>query len=128
MNLLALQIVATVLALVANGFLIFKKKVGWLLSAVTIVFFIIINYRVGLYIIIIPCVISLVVSLAGWFKWKKDVGIKELRAENEALKEEKSKLSNNIREMGNEIGPLKNKIRRLENKSPIRRHRHYIKR
>lgn len=116
MNLLALQIVATILALIGGVFLIFKKKVGWLLSVVTIFFFIVINYRAGLYVLIIPCVFSLGVSSAGWFKWRKDVGIKELRAENEALKEEKSKLSNSIREMGNTIVPLKNKIRRLENK------------
>jgi len=115
MNFIILQIVATILALIGSGFLIFKRKVGWLLSAVTIIFFIVINYSAGLYVLIIPCVVSLGISLAGWFKWRESEEDK-LRAENKDLKEEKSKLSNKVREMGNTIAPLRNKIRRLENK------------
>lgn len=115
MNFLALQIIATILALISSGFLIFKRKVGWLLSAVTIALFIIINYHAKLYVLIVPCVVSLGISLAGWIKWGESEEDK-LRAENKDLREEKSKLSNKVREMGNEIVPLKNKIRRLENK------------
>lgn len=115
MNFLILQIVTTILALIANGFLIFKKRMGWLLGAVTIVLFIIINYHAKLYVMIIPCVASLGIGLAGWIKWRGSEEDK-LRTENEALKEEKAKLSNKVREMGNTIVPLKNKIRRLENK------------
>jgi len=72
MRFIELQIIATALSLIGGVLLIFKKKDGWVLSALAVVIFAAMNYKVGLYILIIPCVFSVAITLAGWFKWRKD--------------------------------------------------------
>jgi len=69
---LGLQIVVMVLGLIGTCCLILKKKTGWALGAITILLLILINYLANLYILIIPCVASLALSIVGYVKWKKE--------------------------------------------------------
>lgn len=72
MQYVELQIIGTALLLTGSLCHVFKKKIGWLLLVPAMVCFIIINYLVGLYVVIIPCVVSIITAVIGYLKWRKD--------------------------------------------------------
>jgi len=72
MRFIELQIIAMILALVSATLLVFKKKNGWLLQVVVATLFLILNYKAELYFLAVPCIFSGIVSLCGWFKWRRD--------------------------------------------------------
>lgn len=77
MQYIGLQIIATVLTLTGSVCHIFKKKIGWLFLIPGMIGFIILNYLVGLYIATIPCVVTIIISVIGYLKWKKDEKIRK---------------------------------------------------
>ena len=72
MKLLWLQILIAVIALTGTTFLIFKKKVGWVFGMASLLCIILLNYLVDLYVLIIPCTVSLVFNIVGYAKWRKE--------------------------------------------------------
>lgn len=69
MNLIEFQILASICSIIGVSFLVFKKRVGWLFNIGTMSFFILINYSIGLWILIIPTSLALVIAISGWLRW-----------------------------------------------------------
>jgi len=69
---LELQIAATVAFLIGETLLIFKKKFGWVLRQIGLIFLVAIYLVTDLQLMIIPTVASMIVGLSAYLKWRKD--------------------------------------------------------
>jgi hypothetical protein len=69
---LELQIAATIAFLVGEFLLIFKRKFGWVLRQVGLIFLVAIYLSTDLRLMIIPTVASMIVGLSAYLKWRKD--------------------------------------------------------
>lgn len=69
---LELQIAATVAFLIGETLLIFKKKFGWVLRQVGLIFLVAIYLLTDLRLMIIPTIASMIVGLSAYLKWRKD--------------------------------------------------------
>jgi len=69
---LELQIAATAAFLVGETLLIFKKKFGWVLRQVGLIFLVAIYLLTDLRLMIIPTAASMIVGLSAYLKWRKD--------------------------------------------------------
>lgn len=69
---LTLQILATVAFLVGETLLVFKKKFGWILRQIGLIFLVAIYLLADLRLMIIPTIASMIVGLSAYLKWRKD--------------------------------------------------------
>jgi len=69
---LELQIAATAAFLVGETLLIFKKKFGWVLRQIGLIFLVAIYLLTDLRLMIIPTVASMIVGLSAYLKWRRD--------------------------------------------------------
>lgn len=76
---LELQIAATVAFLVGETLLIFKKKFGWILRQIGLIFLVAIYLLTDLRLMIIPTVASMIVGLFAYLKWRKDDKKKQVK-------------------------------------------------
>lgn len=72
MEYLEIQIAATVAFLIGETLLIFKKKFGWVLRQVGLVFLVALYLVADLRLMIVPTVASMIVGLSAYLKWRKD--------------------------------------------------------
>lgn len=73
---LTLQIAATAAFLVGETLLIFKKKFGWVLRQIGLIFLVALYLVTDLRLMIVPTVTSMIVGLSAYLKWRKDDKIK----------------------------------------------------
>ena len=76
MEYLEIQIAATVAFLIGETLLIFKKKFGWVLRQVGLIFLVALYLVTDLRLMIVPTVASMIVGLSAYLKWRKDDKIK----------------------------------------------------
>ena len=69
---LEIQIAATVAFLTGETLLIFKKKFGWVLRQVGLIFLVAIYLVTDLRLMIVPTITSMIVGLSAYLKWRKD--------------------------------------------------------
>jgi len=67
-----LQTAATVAFLIGESLLIFKRKFGWALRQIGLVFLVTIYLLTDLRLMIIPTVASMIIGLSAYLKWRKD--------------------------------------------------------
>ncbi len=79
MEYFTLQIITTITFLIGESLLIFKKKSGWAWRQIGLALLVIINYLIGLYLLIIPTVASMVIGLLAYLKWRKDDKKKQVK-------------------------------------------------
>lgn len=72
MELLTLQIFATIMSLAGAVCFIFKKKIGWIFGIVAMPIFALINYLIALYVLIIPSIASLIINIIGYTRWRRE--------------------------------------------------------
>jgi len=69
---LEIQIAATAAFLIGETLLIFKKKFGWVLRQVGLIFLVALYLVTDLRLMIVPTVASMIVGLSAYLKWRKD--------------------------------------------------------
>lgn len=67
-----IQIAATAAFLVGETLLVFKKKFGWALRQVGLIFLVALYLVTDLRLMIVPTVASMIVGLSAYLKWRKD--------------------------------------------------------
>ena len=72
MEYLEIQIAATAAFLIGETLLIFKKKFGWVLRQVGLIFLVVLYLVTDLRLMIVPTVASMIVGLSAYLKWRKD--------------------------------------------------------
>lgn len=72
MRFIELQIAAFILAFTGQIFVVYKKRVGWLLQAGGLLFIIATNYYAELYLLIGAASLSVVVTISGFLKWRRE--------------------------------------------------------